>query len=37
MLTHSFEKRAEDVITLASDIEEEINEWLPEQADGSVL
>jgi len=32
-----FEKRAEDIITLANDIEAEINEWLPEQAEGSVL
>ena len=32
-----FEKRAEDVITLANDIEDEIKEWLPEQAEGSVL
>ena len=32
-----FEKRAEDVVTLANDIEDEINEWLPEQAEGSVL
>ena len=30
-----FEKRAEDVITLANDIEDEINEWLPEQPEGS--
>jgi hypothetical protein len=32
-----FEKRAEDVITLANDIEDEINDWLPEQPEGSVL